>query len=90
MIDPFASARIAMVESQVRTADVTDLTVLSALRALPQTMDTPLNLRYRLGLTGHRPYSWPAPDGYPEGEAIWGTVLRPVGSPVRQTGFSKN
>jgi uncharacterized protein (DUF1800 family) len=49
----------------------------SVFRALPHTMTTPLSLRYRLGLCGHRPYSWPAPNGYPEGESIWGTVLMP-------------
>jgi protein-L-isoaspartate(D-aspartate) O-methyltransferase len=41
----FAAARHLMVETQVRTADVTDLAVLSAMRTLPREAFAPAPLR---------------------------------------------
>ncbi len=51
--------------------------VVSALRA---TDASSLNMRgivEQLLPMGHRPYSWPAPDGYPDRLETWGTSLLP-------------
>ena len=41
----YARARHAMVESQIRTADVTDAAILAAMRSLPRELFVPERLR---------------------------------------------
>lgn len=33
--------------------------------------DASNNFMWRLGFTGHEPYAWPAPNGYPDSEQAW-------------------
>jgi hypothetical protein len=45
--------------------------IVSALRALPVTINTTAGLHDHLDATGHRPFHWNTPDGYPDTLSYW-------------------
>ncbi len=49
----------------------------SLLRGLDAEVYDPLVLVYYLGLMGHSPFDWPAPNGYPDTVKVWGKSLLP-------------
>ena len=50
---------------------------ISALRALPATVNATSSLRNQLNAAGHRPFYWGPPDGYPDTLAYWSGLVIP-------------
>lgn len=51
--------------------------VCSLVRACAPAITQPLRYANELNLMGHRPFSWPAPNGYPESLEVWGQSVLP-------------
>ena len=49
----------------------------SGLRALNATVTTPGNLQTQMISSGHLPFNWQTPDGYPDSIAAWSGLLLP-------------
>lgn len=50
---------------------------VSAVRGLSLAVTLATGIRYHLGLSGHDPFYWPAPDGYPDSFQHWGGLVLP-------------
>ncbi|MEM9799981.1 MAG: DUF1800 domain-containing protein [Planctomycetota bacterium] len=50
---------------------------VGALRSTGATLGNPAPLRGELFLLGHTPFTWPAPNGYPDSLGAWGSNLLP-------------
>lgn len=50
---------------------------ISALRAMDAQLNLPSGLVGELLVMGHRPYDWPAPNGYPDSLGAWGSNVLP-------------
>jgi hypothetical protein len=50
---------------------------ISAMRALPTTVNATSSLRNQLTAAGHRPFYWGPPDGYPDDLAYWSGLIIP-------------
>lgn len=50
---------------------------IAALRSTSARVNIPLGLQEELQLMGHVPFSWPAPNGYPDSIGAWGSNLLP-------------
>ncbi len=50
---------------------------VSAMRALPTAITSVTALRTQLAGTGHQPYYWIAPDGYPDTLTYWSGLILP-------------
>ena len=81
----FAHARKIMVASQVRTNDVTDIRLQTALESVPREQFLPAEMKLaRLCRTGNRLHAGPpSPDGSRPGETAGGG-----GTPFPATSFS--
>jgi uncharacterized protein (DUF1800 family) len=51
--------------------------MVSALRALPSSIVTTTALRTQLEASGHRPFTWGTPDGYPDSLQYWSGLILP-------------
>ncbi|MCC6322792.1 MAG: DUF1800 domain-containing protein [Phycisphaerales bacterium] len=63
----------------------------SALRALSATVTTPGNLQTQMTSSGHLPFNWQTPDGYPDTIAAWSGLLLPrwnFGASLMNSSFS--
>lgn len=50
---------------------------VSAFRVLPATISSVAGLRYYLNISGHEPFIWPAPNGYPDTLEYWSGGMLP-------------
>jgi hypothetical protein len=51
--------------------------MVSAMRALGAQLESPGYLTEQLLLTGHLPFDWAPPDGYPDSEGYWSGLVLP-------------
>lgn len=63
----------------------------SALRALSATVTNPGSLQNQMIASGHLPFNWQTPDGYPDTLAVWSGLLLPrwnFGASLMNNNFS--
>ncbi len=51
--------------------------MVSAMRALSAELENPRYLIEQLLITGHLPFDWPPPNGYPDSEGYWSGLVLP-------------
>ncbi|MFT7463390.1 MAG: hypothetical protein ACI9EF_001734 [Pseudohongiellaceae bacterium] len=51
--------------------------IVSLLRSMELTVTDWTQIGTALNVLGHRPFDWPAPNGYPDGVGVWGSSLLP-------------